>query len=400
MKYYMFNGLSGEETNNTKKQLNKKKIWKVSIVLFCIALIVSFIVLYTVNERCREVFDKYIFRKQVYENNLPIIEINSSQKNGVCAYDKYIGVLEQNILNLYNKSGFKEHSLEVEISNPLFESNGGYLCIAEKGGQKVYLILGKNIVWQNEIEGNISSISLNKNGYVNIIISGTSYKTVIATYDEKGKELFKTYLSTTNVIDTDISPDNKYLAVAEANFSGIVIQSTIKIISIEDAQKQASQAVKYTHFAEANDLIINIKYQDKNQLVCMYDEYIDILKEGQNNKVINFKNEDVLFSDIKLESKIIKIEKKPTDLFNAEAEMKIINNDFEKEITYVIENIPKAICVKDNMIAINLGTNALFINENGWLVKDYKASQEIQKIVLCGNIAGIVSKNKIEVISL
>ena len=52
------------------------------------------------------------------------------------------------------------------------------------------------------------------------------------------------------------------------------------------------------------------------------------------------------------------------------------------------------------MIAINLGTRALFINDSGWLVKRYESSQEIQKIVLCSNLATIVSKNKIEIVSL
>ena len=44
---------------------------------------------------------------------------------------------------------------------------------------------------------------------------GTSYKTVIQTIDSEGKELFKNYLSTTSVIDTAISNDNKYLAMAK-----------------------------------------------------------------------------------------------------------------------------------------------------------------------------------------
>lgn len=401
MKYYMFNGLNNNGvTNKPKKELNKKKVWKAAIVLLCIALIISFVILYTTNEKCREVFDKYVFRKEVQENNLPSIEIDSSKNINVCTYDRFIGVLEQNVLKIYNKSGNQEHSLDIEISNPLFQANGEYLCVAEKKGQKIYLIKNKNIVWQNEIEGNISSINLNKNGYVTITISGTTYKTVVATYDQNGKELFKTYLSTTNVIDTDISNDNKYLAIAEANFSGIVVQSSIKIISIEDAQKSSSEPIKYTHIAETDDLITNIKYHNKNKLVCMYDEHIDIFDEGQNTEIINFRDGNILFSDINLSDKIIKIEKKSTGVFSAEAEMKIINTSTQKETVYAIDNVPKTVYVQDNMIAINLGTSALFINDSGWLVKKYQSSQEIQEIVLCNNVGTIVSKNKIEIVSL
>ena len=401
MKYYMFNGLNDNgRANKPKKELNKKKILKLVIILLCIALVVSFITLYATNEKCREVFDKYVFRKEVQENNLPNIPIDSSKNSNVCTYDRYIGVLGQNVLKIYNKSGNQEHSLDIEISNPLFQSNGEYLCVAEKKGQKVYLIKNKNIVWQNKIEGNISSINVNKNGYVTITISGTTHKTVVSTYDRNGKELFSKYLSTSNVIDTDISNDNKYLAIAEANFSGIMVQSRIEIISIEDAQKNSSESIKYTHVAEMNDLITNIKYQNKNKLICMYDEHIDIYDEGQNTEMINFKDGNVLFSDINLSDKMIKIEKKSTGVFSAEAEMKIINTTTKKETIYAIDNVPKSIYVQDNMIAINLGTRALFINDSGWLVKRYESSQEIQKIVLCSNLATIVSKNKIEIISL
>ena len=401
MKYYMFNGLSGNErANKPKRELNKKKVWKTVIAFLCIVLVISFIILYTTNEKCREVFDKYLFRKEVQENNLPNIEIDSSKNINVCTYGRFIGVLEQNVLNIYNKSAHQEHSLDIEISNPIFQTNGEYLCVAEKKGQKIYLIKNKNIIWQNEIEGNISSINVNKNGYVSVTISGTTHKTVVATYDQNGKELFKKFLSTTNVIDTDISNDNKYLAIAEADFSGIAVQSTIEIISIEDAKTNSSEPIKYIHRAKMNDLITNIKYHSKNKLVCMYDEHIDIYNEGENTEIINFKDGNILFSDVNLSDKIIKIEKKSTGIFRAEAEMKIINTNTQRETIYAIDNVPKSICVQDDMIAVNLGTSVLFINDSGWLVKKYESSHEIQEIVLCNNVAGIVSKNKIEIVSL
>lgn len=400
MKDYMFNGLINNKGKKPEKELNKKKIWKWIISIVCIVLIVSITILYTTNERFREVLDKYVFRKEVQENNLPSIEIDSAKKVNVCAYGRYIGALEQNIFKIYNRAGNQEDNLDVEISNPIFESNGDYLCIAEKKGQRVYLIKDKNIVWQNQIEGNISDVSVNKNGYVTITVSGTTYKTVVVVYDSNGNALFKNFLYTTNVIDTDISSDNKYLAIAEANFTGIVAQSSIKIISIEDAQKKESDSIKYTHLAESDDLIINIKYHDKDRLVCMYDKHIDIYSEGKNTEIVKFKDENVLFSDINLSNKLIKIEKKSTGLFSAEAEMKIINTNTKKEVIFAIDNVPKAIYVQDNMIGINLGTSAIFVNDNGWLVKKYQSSQEIQEIVLCDNIGAIVSKNKIEIISL
>lgn len=50
-------------------------------------------------------------------------------------------------------------------------------------------------MWETEVEGNVSKIDVNENGYVSIILKGTTYKSVIVVYDAKGNELFKTYLS-------------------------------------------------------------------------------------------------------------------------------------------------------------------------------------------------------------
>ena len=194
----------GQENGKPKKELNKGKIIKISIIFICAILLITSIILYNNNDSVRKFFDVYVFRKVINEEKVASIEVDTSKNINAFAYSRYLALLDQNVLTLYNKSGNKEHSLEVEISNPIFDANGNYLCIADKGGQKLYLISNKNIVWQAEIEGNISDVNVNKNGYVSVIISGTSYKNVVKIFNSNGNELIKKYFSKTNVIYTDI----------------------------------------------------------------------------------------------------------------------------------------------------------------------------------------------------
>jgi hypothetical protein len=397
MKYYMFD----EETGNeNKKKLNKSKIIKLIIFVLVIAAIATLTILYRNNEDVRNFLDKYIFRKEVQSANLVKIDLETNKSAGVYAYEKYILVLEQNSLDFYNRFGNKDGNLDIQISTPLFASKGNYLCVAEKNGQKLYCIQNKNIVWQKDIEGEIKGININKNGYVSVIVSGTSYKSIIEIYDNNGKELFKRGLSTTTVIDTDISADNKYLAIAETNFSGVLIQSTIEIVSMENAAKKPDDAIVYKYDADSDNLVTNIEYQ-KDNLVCMYDKYIDIIKNKNVTKVFDYTSEDVLFAGINLNSKIIKVLRKSKGFLGKEFQMKIIDtNNPSNEIVYEIEQNPKGIYVSDNIICINLGTEVLFVNSTGWLMKRYKSSQEVQNIVFNSNIAGIISKNRIELISL
>jgi hypothetical protein len=284
----------------------------------------------------------------------------------------------------------------------MFASKGNNLCLADKFGNKIYLISGRNIIWQRDIEGEILNIAINKNGYISVSRTDTSHRTVVETYDSNGTKLFSTYLSASNVIDIAISNDNKFLAIAEANFSGIFIQSSIRIIPIEDARRHEGGAEVVLHTAPPGDLIINIEYNNRNDLVCIYDGYIDIIKNNEIEKLVHIEqNENILFADIKLNSDIAKIVRNNAPQDKNNIELHIINSSGgNRRKIYKIGNTPQSLHTNGNIIGVNLGTEVLFINRNGWLVKRYQSSHEIRDIVLSDNIAGIIYRNRIEIISL
>lgn len=377
------------------RKINKKKIIILILIIFIILLIAVFSILYQRNETIRVFLDEYVFRKNVTENTLPKISVENTH---TFAFKDYIVVLDNNILDFYNKSATKVFSFEdIEISEPIFETNGDFLCIAEKNGSKIYLISNRNIVWQKNVNGNISNLSVNKNGYVNVSISDTTYKTICTVYDENGSELFTNYLANSYIIDSSISNDNKFLAFAEANFSGITIQSNIKIISIDNAIKNSADTTYYNYSAPAGDLIINIEYCN-NDLVCLYDNHIDIIKDQSSSTITNFKDNNILFADIN--NKLVQIEKHTTGILSSEFEVQIIDTNNLERKTYSLKREPKSIKIFGNVIAINLGTELLFINNSGWLIKNYTSSHEVQEIVLSNDLAGIIYKDKIEILSL
>lgn len=379
------------------KKINKKKI---SIIIICSVIIITlaiFIGIYINNKEAREWIDKNIFRKEVIQDNVTTIDLKEGQSNNIYAFNKYIGILNKNKLDIYANTGNKEKELEMQISNPLFNSANRFLIVGENKGQKVYLIEDKEIVWDTEIEGNIAQVHVNKNGYVAIVIVDTSYyKTVIAMYDPKGNEMFKKYLSTSRTADVDISNDNKYLAIAEVDTSGTMIQSNVRIISINDPANEQDE----TYQGEANKLITNIKYQDKNKLVCMYTDCIHVIEDKQDKPIINNENKKVTFQSVELTNHFISIEESSSGLFTADSVVKIVNTENKNEKEYTINSSIKEISTYGNIIALNLGTEVEFINTGGWLVKRYIANQEITQIAVSDNIASIIYRDKIEIVNL
>lgn len=391
-----------KEPKETKeKKVNKKKVIITIIAIIIILFLIIISAIYINNKNVRLWIDKNIFRKEVIQNNLPTIELNESDTQNIYAFNKYIGVLSKNQFAIYDNSGKKQDELNIEITKPIFNSNGRHLVIAEEKGQKVYLITDKGIAWEKSVEGNISQVEVNKNGYVAITIVDTINKTVVAVYDNTGNWLFNNILSTTRVVSTSLSNDNKYLALAEIDTSGTQIQSSIKVMSIEEGKNNPSNSIKKVYNSEKGDLITQIKYQEKDKLLCMYTDKINVIKTDETTETISEnKDKKVSFTSISLSNSAVMLEEKSSGLFTADSIVSIINPDNKNISTYTTEAVTKEIYTYDNIIGLNLGAEVEFINTSGWLVKKYTAEQEITNIVLSSSMAGIVYRDKIELINL
>lgn len=317
---------------------------------------------YFSNKTARDWIDKTILKKEVMQDNVNTIELKESQNANVHAFYKYIGILNRNQFTIYGNTGNEEKSLEVQISNPIFDSASRFLVIAEKKGKKLYLVTDKDITWEAEVEGNIAQVHVNKNGYVAVAITDTSYKTVVNMYNVEGKEMFKTYLSSTRTADISISNDNKHLAIAEVDTSGTIIQSNIKIISIDKASSDPTNSLENTYQGEADKLITNIEYQDKGKLICMYTDSIHIIEDNKDTVLIDNENKKMIFQSIELTNHAIEIEEKSSGLFTADSVVNIVHTNHEETKEYTVNAVVKEIYTYGNIISLNLGTEVEFIN--------------------------------------
>ena len=389
-----------KESLDFKKKINKKKFWIAIAIGVAILINIVILIIYSVNDTAHDWIDVNILRKEVKQDKATTIDLKENQDSSVYAFNKYIGVLSKAKLSIYSNTGNEEKSLDVQISDPLWNSANRFLAIAENKGQKLYVLTDKDLSWEASVDGNISQVHINKNGYVAVVISDTSYKTVIKMYDSQGKPLFNTYLSTTRAVDVSISNDNKYLAIAEVDTSGTMIQSSVRIMSIDKASKNETDTLENTFKCPENKLITNIKYQDKNRLVCMYTDSIHELVDGKDETLIENVNRKVTFQSVNLHNNICSVEEKSSGLFTADSLINIVNIDNKQTKQYTAESVTKELFTYGNMIAVNLGTEVEFVNTDGRLVKRYVANQEITNIVVSDSIAGIIYRDKIEIINL
>ena len=378
-----------------KRKINKKKLAVTIFLLILITSIVTVFIVYCNNTKFRRWADKNILQKEIKQGNTVSIELLGENDSNIYAFDKYIVTLENKSLKIYNYLGTEEAIISTDISKPIFEAAGKYLVVAEKDGENIYLLEGNKLLWNNSIEGEISQVQVNENGYVGVVISDISYKNIINIYNLEGKSLFKTYVATNKVVDISISKNNQYLAMAEIDMSGVLIQSSIKIIDIEKAKTDPNNAIINTYFADVGKLITNIEYQNKERLLCVYNDSINNIVEGKDNVLVTFENTKITFASVELKNKMLTIEEKDTGEFVNITN--IINNKVKK---YETEEIAKEVYTSENVIALNLGTELHIINTNGWLLKKYISSQEINEVVISDKIVGIIYRDKIEIIDI
>lgn len=383
-----------------KKKINTKKVVIVSIIVFLIVLTIISTIVYCNNASFRKWTDKNILRKEIEQGNTVSIEFNGETNSNVYAYDKYIIILENKVLKIYDTIGAEVASITTEINNPIFDTAGKYLVVAEENGENVYLISGRKMLWSTETEGKITEVQVNENGYVGIVISDISYKNIIDIYDLNGKSLFKTYVATNKVVDISISKNNQYLAIAEVDISGVMLQSSIRVISMEKARTDPSNSIINTYYSDIGKLIMNIEYQGKDRVLCIYNDSIEVIENEQKNMLAKLENPKITFASIELKNNIVTVEEKEAEEYTGVSSVSIMNVANNKIKKYETEEIAKEIYTYENIIALNFGTDLHIINTNGWLMKKYISSQEINKIVMSNKVVGIIYRDRIEIIDL
>ena len=105
-----------------KEKINRKTITISIIVTILVATFITMIVVYYSNREVREWIDKNIFQKEVMQDKVSTIELKENENANIHAFSKYIGVQNKNKFTIYGSMGNIEKTLEIEISNPIFNS--------------------------------------------------------------------------------------------------------------------------------------------------------------------------------------------------------------------------------------------------------------------------------------
>lgn len=388
-----------KEEEKIIRELNIRKMVMIIIIGIIAVAVIGIFSLYIAEEDFRKWVDISILRKDITSENVATIDLNVDKNNQIYCYNKYICILNEKNLKLYNQTGENITDISVDINTAIFSSNDKYLAIAEKNGQEFCVITDKTYSWRQKVDGEILQVNINKNGYVALITTDTTYKSIITVYDQDGKQVMRNFLGSSRVTDITISNDNKFVAYAELDTSGTLIKSSVKIISIEKAQAKSEDFIVYEKEADISKMIIKVQYQEKNNLICVYDDSINIIKDYKESEMLK-NTDEITFVSGNLNNGIAYIKEKRNGIFDYSSTLEIINSSNNQEYTYSFDEIAKEMYTYGNIIGVNIGTEIYFVNTNGMLIKKYTSNQEITNVVMSNNLTIVIYKDRIEIINL
>lgn len=379
------------------KKNNKKKIM-IIVALVLVALIITFFCLYNFNYSFKQTVNNMITLKSKTNENVPMINIDQNNMNAIIAYDEYFAILKQNTLIGYTNAQ-EEFSVTVNVTNPVYYTEGKYLIIAQKGSDTVYLYKGKELVYEKTVGGTITGVSVNKNGYAAVTVTKSGYRSVITVYNEEGTDLFSTFLSTTYASHVVISPNNKNMAIVEVDTSGIQVASNIKFIQIDNVIQTGGQPINAQK--EAGRIINNIQFSTNDTVVYSTDimiKQVNVLKEKKD--ILNLLDTNIINADIGLGKYIVRTEKAKSNIFNTSTDVIITDTENKEVGRYNVEGAIKQLIVKDDIIATNIGQELYFVNVDGRPIKKYISNSDIKDVVIynSGKMAALVYRNKVEII--
>jgi len=382
-------------------KFNKKKFFRnmVFLILF-VALVVYGVYLYKTPEARQNIAVYYSsLMANFKEDELKVVEelftINHdiALQNTILPGKDGILVINKNGISEYSNSKNPIWVKEFNMTNPIVASEGAHFVVAESKGKKIVAFNNKTQLWEYECKNPIDKVFINANGYVGIIFSQTGYKNGFLYLSPEGKEICSKLFAKTNLIDIDISPNGKMIAMIEADTSASRVSSAVSIMS---------SAGEIVYSSIENDLLMSgIRYLDSNNVVCVGDsKLIKIDKNYEKTILDDFAGKKVSGVNLENQGKVITVYREEAALFADKSKIQVTNANHKVIGTGEVSGVVKSVESVDKTIAIVLADRIDFFDISGKYLNSITINGKYKSMefFLSGNYACIETTDELNVV--
>ena len=273
---------------------------------------------------------------------------------------------------LISVNGEEKGTIENHTSNPHVDICGNYVLMYDKGGNTVSLYNGEKKNFTYECDQVVKKAKVNKNGYVVIVSDEVGYNSRISVLSNKGIVQYIWKIGDVYIIDADISPDSRRVAVAAISTdTGVIVENII----FADINKEE----EISRVKNEGSMPLYVSYTDSGSSVVVSDDRLcGYNSSGEQKWDVSYENR--LLNSFEVDQKGNTVLALAGIKNNTVLEMYTKNG--HKSGEYVTETKVKSLHLKDKYIAVCEPAQVSVINYSGRLLENIDTQKEYTDILI------------------
>lgn len=269
----------------------------------------------------------------------------------------------------YNSQGEEQWKIDTSISNPILKTGGRYILAAETGGKKVYLFSGSKTVWEYTVENPIISADISSNGDAVIITDKPHCKGEVNVINRSGNLVYQWNSGKYEVLDADISPASRKLAVSLLNTDS---GADTKLMFFDLKQSESYGNVDLT-----DSIAVDVEFcGDTLNVVC-------------DNKTVGVSTKPEIAWTKEFEGKNLTkyfIEDSGYKLFVFDSsnvsQMSVITSRGGEKSSFETRAFPDCVYVSDGQLLYNNGRILIYTTLSGKKQQEYNCTRDIYNLLV------------------
>ena len=181
-------------------------------------------------------------------------------------------------LQLYSNSGVLYIDRQVKMNDPVISVCGTYAVVYDVGGNNLYVIHNKEVVFEytSKTGCDLLSARVNENGCLAVVEEASGYKASVRIYNSAFKLVLAENVSSEYVVDAVISPSNSQFAVVSIAQRSGKFSSIVSLYDGKEGDQLASTVLEGQFILELHWQSNNIWLQG-NDSATVLDQELNIL---------------------------------------------------------------------------------------------------------------------------
>lgn len=273
---------------------------------------------------------------------------------------------------LLSVNGEERGTIENHTSNPKVDICDNYIVLYDKGGNTVSLFNGMKRCFTYECDQPVKNAKVNKNGHVVVVSDEVGYNSRVSVLSHKGIVEYIWKIGDVYIIDADISPDSRRVAVAAISTdTGMIVENII----FADINKEE----EISRVKNEGSMPLYVSYTDSGSSVVVSDDRLcGYNSSGEQKWDVSYQNR--LLNSFEVDQNGNTVLALAGIKNNTVLEMYTKNGSKAGE--YVTETKLKSLHLNDKYIAVCEPAQVSVINYSGRLLENIATQKEYTDILI------------------